>query len=161
MKSSMTNSPKAIFCSLAIAAVLYGCGLASHGGIIDNGNQPSDPGRRQPVPTPSDDQPQQSSEPTTAVSVLSAYVVDVPTKWAPKESMMESNIVTFGGNAVMFTEGTEICDAQPTTNGFGVDIYACSATMTILHLGDTHYVVAKHKDRNDDIDLVLFSFRRK
>src|SRR5690606_34136208 len=106
-----------------------GCGLSVNGGIVDNGNKPADPTTSKPT-TPDADVPS-SSDPVTPVDVLSQYIVDVPSKW-PVDKTLESNIITFNGQSVLFVEGTEVCPAKSVLNDYGVRIYACSPKLTIL-----------------------------
>jgi len=148
-------SPSRSFVALLTALSLHACGLASHGGIVDNGNKPSDP---TPGKT-TNPGPSTTAQKTTPVPVMTQFQVAVPSQW-PVDEMLESNILSFNGHRIFFAEGKGICPVEPVVNQFDIKIYACSDTMTIFDVGYDDFIVAKHAARTEEIDLVLYSLRR-
>lgn len=158
----MRWNSKLLICCFSFA--LTYCGYLPSGGIVDNGNKPSDPN---PEEHPGKPPGTGSADATGLVglTVVPGYAVSIPTGTFTSDKVDNDTIrLTSQNEWLEFSPASEalaVCDVTPVTNAAAIVIYACSDTHTILQDGATIVAEVHHSARSVLIKDILSSFRKK
>ncbi|MEZ4741039.1 MAG: hypothetical protein R3B45_01085 [Bdellovibrionota bacterium] len=152
---------KALYFLISLASV--SCGVSqSGGGIVDNGNKPTE-GDNNDTEMEHRNSPKKPTSPIIKnpgeIIVLKDYLINVTAdSWQIKASNQET-VISFDDIRLVFSFIDAPCDKSVTTNKFDVNISECSINIFNIDPKDGNYLQVKFNVVNPEALQVLQTFR--